>query len=101
MQLGAIAHAIRLGKRPRPGMIMGGNMRLDELNTVTGELKPGAEKTPVEFEVTQELLDEAAAEIDAQRAVFREPKTTVLSLGGVPIPAAVWDAYARQGRKKR
>ncbi len=94
--VGALAHAIRLGKRPAAGLVMSGNLSLDELDTATGAVKPG-KKTPIEFLVTQELLDAAAAAINAQDVTYREPKTSVLHKGK-PVPPAVWD-YARKVQK--
>jgi hypothetical protein len=85
-----LAHTIRLGKRPRPGQVLGGNFSLDQFDPETGVLTPG-KKYPVEFEVTQELLDAAAAAINEQEVIYREPKTSARSLNGKPIPACAWD----------
>lgn len=92
---GALAHAIRLGKCPRAGMVMGCNLSLDELDTETGALKQG-EKHPYEFEVTDELLQEARALINAQAAIYREPKTTVVQVDGAPIPDVLWEAFRKK-----
>ena len=96
--IGALAHAIRLGKRPRPGVVMAGNLSLDVVNDESGTVDEG-KKYPIEFLVTQELLDAAAAAINAQRAIYREPKTTVMSLNGEPVPEAVWNFASRTGRR--
>jgi len=93
----ALAHAIRLGKRPTAGQWMSGKISLDELNEKTGEAKRG-EQVPIEFQVTQELLDAAAAMINAQEALFRA-RTTVIALNHKPVPEAVWD-YARKVQKQ-
>lgn len=88
--IGALAHTIRLGKRPQPGQWMGGNLALDQFDTETGEVTRG-KKVAIEFEVTQELLDAAAAAINAQQVTYREPKTSLMSLNGKPVPDAVWN----------
>ena len=96
VQIGALAHAIRLGKRPRPGMVMAGNLSVDEMDD-DGTVKVG-KKVPVEFEVTQELLDAAAEAINAQRITYREPKTSVMALNNQAVPEAVWN-YAKKVQK--
>lgn len=92
--IGALAHAIRLGKRPRPGMVMGGNISIDVIDQETGKLTEG-EKRPVEFLVTEGLLAAAVDAINAQDVTYREPKTSVLHYGNA-VPDAVWNV----GKKK-
>ena len=91
----ALAHAIRLGKCPRAGMVMSGNLSLDSFDEETGAITSG-EKHHVEFEVTAELLQEARDLINAQQAVFRAPKTTAVSLSGLEIPDALWQYAAKK-----
>jgi len=80
IQIAMLAHAIRLGKRPRPGQMMGCNISIREMDTETGAVSPG-DKMPFDFVVTGELLAAAAAAINAQRVQYREPKTSVMALG--------------------
>jgi hypothetical protein len=92
--IAALAHAIRLGKRPRPGQSMGGKASLDSIDTTTGEVTKG-EPVEIEFIVTQELLNAAAAAINDQRATYREPKTSIMALQGKTVPAEVLQFYKR------
>jgi hypothetical protein len=93
----ALAHAIRLGKRPKPGQILAGNLSLDSIDD-QGRHIPG-EKHPIEFEVTLELLAAAEQLINNQQAQYREPKTTALSLSGEPIPEVAWELGRNLPRK--
>ena len=84
-QLGAearaavIAHAIRLGKCPAAGQIVGGNMRMSVANLGATEMV--TDKHPFEFQVTQDDIDRAIVLINEQRAVYSEPKITMVRLG--------------------
>jgi len=91
--VGGIAHAIRLGKCPQAGVIMGFSISLDEISedgTVTAE----GPKIPVEFEVTEELIQEACRMI-AGNNIETYDKTSVVSLTAEAVPERLWDAAAK------
>ncbi len=82
-----IAHAIRLGKRPAVGMVMGFSLQLEEreaediehaINAPT--LRTVTDKVPYEFVVTEEDIRRAEQLINEQQIRYREPKTSVLKL---------------------
>jgi hypothetical protein len=87
----AIAHAIRLGKCPKPGMVMGGKFQIESIEKAdfeAGNLEkatPESETVEIEFTVTQDDIAAAIAAINAQRAQYRSPKTTTMHMrrGGV------------------
>ena len=80
IQIGLLAHAIRVGKCPPSGMIVSCNVSIDSLETDTGQVVEG-DKMPYQFQVTDDLLMAAWEAIGSLRAVYREPKTTVMRPG--------------------
>ena len=81
----AIAHAIRLGKCPPPGLVMGFNIQvrqIEETDLAAGELEKAvdlSEKVPFEFVVTEEDIEAGKRLINEQRATYREPKLTTVA----------------------
>ena len=76
---GVIAHAIRLGKCPKAGQVIGGNMRMATANLAATEMTSGV-FFPFEFVVAQEDIARAIQMINDQQATYSEPKTTVVRL---------------------
>lgn len=86
LRASVIAHAIRLGKCPRPGMIMGCTLSVKQieeddfaaarLERATAISKP----EPWEFRVAQEDIDAGRRLINDQAAVYREPKLTTVRI---------------------
>lgn len=81
----ALAHAIRLGKRPPVGCVMGCNLQFEELDTATGERRNLSDKRPVEFFVTAERIAAAEKLINDQRQEFhRDPLLSLVKVGDPP-----------------
>ena len=74
---------------------MGCNLSLDTIEDDGRHLE--GEKHPIQFTVTAELIKAAEALINSQKAQYREPKTTAMSLDGEPVPEAVWNVGKKQG----
>jgi hypothetical protein len=86
VRAGIIAHAIRLGKCPPPGITIGFNVQVQ-----TGEraeiergdfstVKDLTEKIPLSFEVSAEDIENAKRLINGQRISYREPKLSIMPL---------------------
>src|SRR4051812_9499235 len=81
-----IAHAIRLGKTPAPGMVLDFAFQLSDINTddlAAGNMDaavPRTEKQRVQFAVTAEDLKAGKKLINDQKAQYREPKLTTVNL---------------------
>lgn len=80
----AVAHAIRLGKRPAVGMVMAGKLRVAEIgdaDLAAGRFDRATVRgagVEVEFTITAEDIANAERAINQQRATYREPKLTTL-----------------------
>jgi hypothetical protein len=97
VMVGALAHAIRMGKRPPAGVWVRGNLARDEWDDKTGAITHGV-KHPFQFEVTAELLTKAEALINSQAATFRgrEKQTLVRLDGAAELPREFLDALSRE-----
>jgi hypothetical protein len=78
-KVGVLAHAIRLGKCPEPGLIA--SAKVDLKTSVDGEITDSKSfDKRLEFEVTSGLIEEAKQMINSQEAEYREPKTTTVQI---------------------
>jgi hypothetical protein len=78
-KVGVLAHSIRLGKCPEPGLIASAKV---DLKTMTdGQVTDStALDQRLEFEVTSALIEEAKQMINSQQAQYFEPKTTAVAI---------------------
>lgn len=88
MRAGLIAYAIRLGKRPPVGIVIGFSLQIktgDLANALTGDLSGTVnetEKLQMHIVVTQADIDAGIQLINDQAITYRRPKASVMVLGG-------------------
>jgi hypothetical protein len=82
----AIAHAIRLGKRPPVGDTLGFSARISEVEAESIDTVdmtravPLTDKAWFQFTITQADIDAAHKLINDQAVTYREPKTSTMKL---------------------
>jgi hypothetical protein len=86
LRAAAIAHALRLGRHPAPGLVIDFTLcveQIEEEDFATGRLDlatPVSEKVRYEFTITQEDIDAGIRLINEEAAVYREPKLTTVKV---------------------
>lgn len=86
LRAAAIAHAIRLGKCPRPGQVMSGKCQVREIEQkdwdagLVDRAAPVSDLVEIEFVVTTDDIQAGIDLINKHRAVYREPRMTTVRL---------------------